>query len=129
MRDLFLRLKKRYLGLRLQKKLFLFLSLIISISALLSLSAVYFSYQALRRQHYEASAKFLNLAAAAINNDLEQVKRLTLQAATDLQIQDQLAVLNTDPALFYSDARSKLEALLERYSVLEDYIDALSVLD
>lgn len=129
MRDLFLRLKKRYLGLRLQKKLFLFLSLIISISALLSLSAVYFSYQALRRQHYEASAKFLNLAAAAINNDLEQVKRLTLQAATDLQIQDQLAVLNTDPALFYSDARSKLEALLERYSVLEDYVDALSVLD
>ncbi|MCJ7843231.1 sensor histidine kinase [Lederbergia sp. NSJ-179] len=123
-------MKKIYFNQPIKKKLIILISCIMFISLLLTVIGLQFAFHRYDEQLYVKSAQVLNMSADNIENELENIERVSYTIATDPLIQQYLINLREEQTEYEKHLiRSKITDKVLNLINSESYIEAVYIVD
>ncbi|NLM20711.1 MAG: hypothetical protein GX207_03055 [Peptococcaceae bacterium] len=120
----------RFKRCKLKDKLFVFFFTVLLIMCVLSIIAFRVAFNFYDAQLYNEAAKVLNLLSTSVENELKKIEKLSFLILSDPNVQQQLLTIKNLPQGYHGyQATENLQGILLSYSLSENYISSISIVD
>ncbi|MBD2869810.1 sensor histidine kinase [Paenibacillus arenilitoris] len=124
------RLKALYMNLRIKHKMFVLISVIMLVVAVLGIVVQRYAFDFYDQEIYEQSAKALRLSTLNIENELNKMEKLTFRLATDPTIQHYLRSIKSGQTDYDDyEARTTVRERMVDLGALDKYVLSAQLYD